>query len=128
MIASRFGAMLFPQPVEAFTNLHRLLAPGGTLGFVCWQAPDRVGWNHLPAKRIAMRHRSLRTCRRALRNNAQSIDFDRQQGAPVRPESQRLTPKGSLGYPYFDQTVRSPSGNRSEAQFQGTTDRPQGGA
>jgi SAM-dependent methyltransferase len=37
LIFSRFGVMFFADPVAAFTNLRRTLAPGGRLGFVCWQ-------------------------------------------------------------------------------------------
>ncbi|MPZ83838.1 MAG: methyltransferase domain-containing protein [Actinophytocola sp.] len=38
LVLSQLGVMFFDDPVEAFTNLHRSLAPGGRLAFVCWQA------------------------------------------------------------------------------------------
>lgn len=41
---SRFGVMFFDEPVAAFANLRAALAPGGRLGFVCWQAIDRNPW------------------------------------------------------------------------------------
>ena len=35
---SRFGTMFFTSPVAAFTNMRRMLKPGGRLGFVCWRS------------------------------------------------------------------------------------------
>ncbi|MFW0797248.1 class I SAM-dependent methyltransferase [Gordonia sp. CPCC 205515] len=37
-IISRFGVMFFDDPVAAFTNIRRFVAPGGRLTFVCWRA------------------------------------------------------------------------------------------
>lgn len=38
VIFSRFGTMFFADPVVAFRNLHRMLKPGGKIGFVCWRS------------------------------------------------------------------------------------------
>lgn len=37
-IYSRFGVMSFHDPQIAFSNLRRILRPGGALAFVCWRA------------------------------------------------------------------------------------------
>ncbi len=37
-IYSGFGVMFFTDPVAAFTNLKRMLRPGGRLAFVCWRS------------------------------------------------------------------------------------------
>ncbi|MBN6037692.1 class I SAM-dependent methyltransferase [Amycolatopsis sp. 195334CR] len=37
---SRFGVMFFADPVAAFANVHRALAPGGRLAFLCMTALD----------------------------------------------------------------------------------------
>ncbi|WP_116112002.1 class I SAM-dependent methyltransferase [Amycolatopsis ruanii] len=34
---SRFGVMFFDNPLAAFTNVTRMLRPGGRLAFLCWQ-------------------------------------------------------------------------------------------
>lgn len=47
-VTSRFGVMFFADPVAAFSNLRRALAPGGRIVFVCWQAFDRNPWMKLP--------------------------------------------------------------------------------
>src|SRR5215831_14059304 len=36
-VFSRFGVMFFSDPVAAFANLRRALAPSGRLAFVCWR-------------------------------------------------------------------------------------------
>ena len=41
---SRFGTMFFSDPVAAFANIGRTLAPGGRLVQVVWQAYDRQEW------------------------------------------------------------------------------------
>lgn len=38
-VFSRFGVMFFSDPVAAFVNIRRALAPGGRLVFVCWRTP-----------------------------------------------------------------------------------------
>jgi SAM-dependent methyltransferase len=43
---SRFGVMLFADPVAAFVNLRTALKPGGRLSFVCWrEAADNPAMN-----------------------------------------------------------------------------------
>lgn len=37
-VFSRFGVMAFADPVAAFSNLRRMLRPGGRIAFVCWRA------------------------------------------------------------------------------------------
>ena len=45
LLASRFGVMFFADPVAAFANLRRALAPGGRLCFVCWASlADNPHW------------------------------------------------------------------------------------
>lgn len=39
-VVSRFGVMFFDDPVAAFTNIRRAVAPAGRLGFVCWRGLD----------------------------------------------------------------------------------------
>ena len=48
VVFSRFGVMFFEDPVRAFRNLRTALAPGGRLGFVCWQALQRNPWMLVP--------------------------------------------------------------------------------
>jgi SAM-dependent methyltransferase len=38
-VFSRFGVMFFSDPVAAFVNIRRALAPDGRLVFVCWRPP-----------------------------------------------------------------------------------------
>lgn len=56
-VFSRFGVMVFADPVAAFGNLRRALRPQGRLGFVCWRGladneldalPLRAAAAHLP--------------------------------------------------------------------------------
>jgi SAM-dependent methyltransferase len=49
---SRFGVMFFADPVAAFANIRRALAPSGRLAFVCWQALGRNGWINVAASAI----------------------------------------------------------------------------
>jgi SAM-dependent methyltransferase len=44
VVISRFGAMFFADPDDAFANLARALRPGGRLVFVCWQDPLKSEW------------------------------------------------------------------------------------
>jgi len=53
LVTSRFGVMFFADPVAAFRNIGRALAPGGRLAFVAWAAPDRNPWFSLP-QRVAV--------------------------------------------------------------------------
>ncbi len=41
---SRFGLMFFPQPVEAFANLHALLRPGARADFSVWAPAPENAW------------------------------------------------------------------------------------
>lgn len=45
---SRFGVMFFADPPAAFANLRRATAPGGRLGFVCWQSLFANEWVRIP--------------------------------------------------------------------------------
>lgn len=44
LVASRFGVMFFPDPLAAFKNLYRAIAPRGRLAFVCWRAIELNPW------------------------------------------------------------------------------------
>jgi SAM-dependent methyltransferase len=48
LVFSRFGVMFFADPVTAFANLRRALAPGGRLAFACWQSLERNPWMAVP--------------------------------------------------------------------------------
>jgi SAM-dependent methyltransferase len=48
VVVSRFGVMFFGDPVAAFGNVARSLAPGGRLAFVCPQAADDQEWFVVP--------------------------------------------------------------------------------
>jgi SAM-dependent methyltransferase len=50
---SRFGVMFFDDPVAAFANVARALAPGGRLAFACWAALEDNEWSRLPSSTIA---------------------------------------------------------------------------
>jgi SAM-dependent methyltransferase len=50
---SRFGVMFFADPVAAFANLRRALAPGARLAFVCWQELKRNPWMLVPVLAMA---------------------------------------------------------------------------
>jgi SAM-dependent methyltransferase len=45
---SRFGVMFFEDPVAAFANIRRALAPNGRLAFVCWRALADNPWVTIP--------------------------------------------------------------------------------
>jgi SAM-dependent methyltransferase len=47
-VVSRFGVMFFSDPVAAFANLRRALAPDGRLAFVCWAPLEDNPWFRLP--------------------------------------------------------------------------------
>jgi SAM-dependent methyltransferase len=46
---SQFGVMFFDEPAVAFANIRAQVAPGGRLGFVCWQAVELNPWFVGPA-------------------------------------------------------------------------------
>ena len=48
LLFSRFGVMFFADPVAAFANLRRALAPEGRLTFVCWQGLFDNPWMLTP--------------------------------------------------------------------------------
>jgi SAM-dependent methyltransferase len=58
LLFSRFGVMFFADPAASFANLHRALAPGARLAFVCWQGLQRNPWMLVPllaaAKHVAL--------------------------------------------------------------------------
>jgi SAM-dependent methyltransferase len=41
---SRFGVMFFADPVAAFANIRKALAPNGRLAFVCWRTFKENEW------------------------------------------------------------------------------------
>jgi SAM-dependent methyltransferase len=45
---SRFGVMFFADPVAAFANVGRALAPGGRLAVACWQELAHNHWILVP--------------------------------------------------------------------------------
>jgi SAM-dependent methyltransferase len=47
-VVSRFGVMFFSDPVAAFANMRRALAPDGRLVFVCWAPLEDNPWFRLP--------------------------------------------------------------------------------
>jgi SAM-dependent methyltransferase len=53
LVFSRFGVMFFEDPVAAFANLRRALAPSGRLAFLCWQSIVDNPWMLLPAQAVA---------------------------------------------------------------------------
>jgi SAM-dependent methyltransferase len=44
LAVSRMGVMFFDNPVAAFANVRRALAPSGRLVFVCWRSPLENQW------------------------------------------------------------------------------------
>lgn len=44
VIISQFGLMFFDDPIGAFTNLHRALAPGGRIVFSTWRDLSENEW------------------------------------------------------------------------------------
>jgi SAM-dependent methyltransferase len=53
LVVSQFGVMFFDDPVTAFTNLRRALAPGGRAVFVCWQGLEANEWLMVLARAVA---------------------------------------------------------------------------
>jgi SAM-dependent methyltransferase len=50
LVFSRFGVMFFADPFAAFANIHKAVAPGGRLAFVCWRALPENDWAFVPMK------------------------------------------------------------------------------
>lgn len=48
LVVSRFGVMFFDDPVVAFRNVTRALAPGGRLTFLCWRNALENQWITVP--------------------------------------------------------------------------------
>jgi ubiquinone/menaquinone biosynthesis C-methylase UbiE len=55
LVVSQFGLMFFDDPVGAFSNLRRSLAPGGRLAFVSWQGLVANEWLTVIASEVASR-------------------------------------------------------------------------
>ena len=53
VVISQFGLMFFDDPVAAFTNLCRALAPGGRITFVCWQGLEANEWVSIVGDAVA---------------------------------------------------------------------------
>jgi SAM-dependent methyltransferase len=60
LVISQFGVMFFDDPVSAFANLRRALAPGGRVAFVCWQGLVANEWVDVVGRAVA-RHVALPT-------------------------------------------------------------------
>ena len=58
VVISQFGLMFFDDPVSAFANLRRALAPGGRIAFVCWQGLEANEWV-LAVGRVVGQHAEL---------------------------------------------------------------------
>lgn len=50
LVASRFGVMFFADPLAAFSNVKKALAPKGRLAFVCWRTMEENGWAATPIR------------------------------------------------------------------------------
>jgi SAM-dependent methyltransferase len=48
LVFSRFGVMFFADPVRAFANIRKALAPAGRLVFVCWRSLPENLWASEP--------------------------------------------------------------------------------
>jgi ubiquinone/menaquinone biosynthesis C-methylase UbiE len=55
LVVGQFGLMFFDDPVGAFSNLRRSLAPGGRLAFVSWQGLPANEWLTVIASEVANR-------------------------------------------------------------------------
>lgn len=53
LVVSQFGLMFFDDPVEAFSNVRRSLAPDGRLAFVSWQGLPANQWLTVIANEVA---------------------------------------------------------------------------
>jgi ubiquinone/menaquinone biosynthesis C-methylase UbiE len=53
LLISQFGLMFFDDPVGAFSNLRRSLAPGGRLAFISWQGLPANEWLTVIASEVA---------------------------------------------------------------------------
>jgi SAM-dependent methyltransferase len=48
LVFSRFGVMFFDDPISAFANIRKTLAPNGRLAFVCWRSMPENLWASTP--------------------------------------------------------------------------------
>jgi ubiquinone/menaquinone biosynthesis C-methylase UbiE len=55
LVISQFGLMFFDDPLGAFSNVRRSLAPGGRLAFVSWQGLPANEWLTVIASEVAKR-------------------------------------------------------------------------
>ena len=55
LVVSQFGLMFFDDPIEAFSNVRRSLAPGGRLAFISWQGLSENEWLSVIASEVANR-------------------------------------------------------------------------
>jgi len=53
VVISPFGLMFFDEPVPAFANFRRSLAPGGRVAFVCWQGLEANEWVSVVGSAVA---------------------------------------------------------------------------
>lgn len=53
LVVSQFGLMFFDDPVRAFSNVRRSLAPGGRLAFVSWRGLSANEWLTVVANEVA---------------------------------------------------------------------------
>jgi SAM-dependent methyltransferase len=49
---SRFGVMFFDDPVSAFGNIRKGLAPAGRIAFACWRAMAENEWATIPMQAV----------------------------------------------------------------------------
>ncbi|MEM6300126.1 MAG: class I SAM-dependent methyltransferase [Pseudomonadota bacterium] len=52
-LSSRFGVMFFPDPFQAFRNLHQWLRPGGRFAFAVWGPPPENPWMMVLRRAVA---------------------------------------------------------------------------
>ncbi len=55
LVVSQFGLMFFDDPLGAFSNVRRALAPGGRLAFVSWQGLPANEWLTVIASEVVKR-------------------------------------------------------------------------
>jgi ubiquinone/menaquinone biosynthesis C-methylase UbiE len=52
MLFSRFGVMFFADPTTSFTNMRKVVKPGGRVVFACWREPRANGWMMIPLQAV----------------------------------------------------------------------------
>ena len=53
-IYSRFGVMFFDDPIDAFSNLRRMIRRGGRISFVCWRSWQENELDFLPVQQAGL--------------------------------------------------------------------------